>query len=212
MAKSYLPLSLSMNDRPCLIVGGGNVALRKIETLLDFDPRITVVAPQPLEKIEFHAQKGRIRLEKRGYQSPEAAQYRIVIAASDDNDLNKTVYEDCQKAGVPVNVVDDPDHCDFIFPAILRRDCLTVAVSTGGKAPFLSGHLRLVLENIFPEHWTRIAKYAASFRLKVMNRWPGNRPKKIECFGRFIETDWKNLLKEKEDREIDQELDKLLEN
>ncbi|NIW24448.1 MAG: bifunctional precorrin-2 dehydrogenase/sirohydrochlorin ferrochelatase, partial [Gammaproteobacteria bacterium] len=67
-----------------------------------------------------------------------------------DAELNRRVHEDTRGTGALVNVVDDPQHCDFIFPAVLRRDCLTAAISTDGKAPFVSGHLRLVLENIFP--------------------------------------------------------------
>jgi precorrin-2 dehydrogenase/sirohydrochlorin ferrochelatase len=170
------------------------------------------VAPEPVEKIEFHARQKRIILEKREYQSPEAGRYGLVISASNDSDINKLVYEDCREAGVLVNVVDDPQHCSFTFPAVIRRDCLAVAISTDGKAPFLSGHLRLVLENIFSEHWVKIAKWAAVFRTKVMARWPDNRSRKLACYSHFLEADWKVLLKDKDDEEIIRELDLWLEN
>lgn len=211
MGYRYIPLNFSLDSRSCLVVGGGNVALRKIETLLDYDTRITVVAPQTTDKIDYFAQKGRIRLEKREYRSPEAGQYGIVISASDDNDTNYKVHEDCRRAGVPVNVVDNPALCDFIFPAVIRRDCLTIAVSTDGMAPFLSGHLRTILGNIFPDHWTKIAKYASSFRQKVRHRWSENRSKRLECYGRFLEADWKSLIKEKNEDELNQELDQWIE-
>ncbi len=212
MANKYIPLNLSLNGRTCLVVGGGNVALRKIETILDYDSQLTVVAIQPVEKIEFHARQGRIALEKRPYQSPEAGRYGFVISASNNNDINRTVFEDCRKAGVLVNVVDDPQHCDFTFPAVVKRDCLSVAVSTDGKAPFLSGHLRLVLENIFPDHWAKIAQSAATFRQLVMKRWPDDSAKRLACFGRFLEADWKSLIKDKNENEIIQELNFWLEN
>jgi siroheme synthase-like protein len=212
MTNSYLPVSVSTKDRPCLVVGGGRVALRKIETLLEYKLKITVVAPQPQEKIEFYAEKGRLTLEKRKYKSPEASSYGIVISASDDKAVNKLVFEDCKRAGVLINVVDNPPLCNFIFPAVVRRESLTVAVSTDGKAPFLSGHLRSILENIFPDHWNKMMRLASVFRKKVQERWPEDIEQRMACFGRFVEADWKSLIKEKSDEELESELDRMLES
>ncbi|MEJ2720583.1 MAG: bifunctional precorrin-2 dehydrogenase/sirohydrochlorin ferrochelatase [bacterium] len=211
MGHEYMPISVAVKDRPCLVVGGGGIALRKVETLLDYDTKITVVAPEVHEKLEYHAERGRITLEKRPYRSPEAAAYNLVISASDDKALNKQVYEDAKGSGALVNVVDDPPHCDFIFPAVLRRDCLTAAISTDGKAPFVSGHLRLVLENIFPEHWDRLMKLAAAFRNRVRERWAGDREKKNICYSEFLDMDWKTMFKEKSNEEIEEELERILE-
>ena len=211
MKHKFMPISVSMKDRPCLVVGGGPVALRKVESLLDYDTAITVVAPEVDEKLEYHAKRGRITLEKREYRSPEAAAYGLVVSATDDVALNGRVHEDARGAGALVNVVDDPPHCDFIFPAVLRRDCLTTAISTDGKAPFVSGHLRLVLENIFPKHWERLMKLAASFRTMVRSRWPDEPAKKNACYVEFLEADWKKMLKESSDDEIEEELTRMLE-
>ncbi len=206
----FMPISVSLKDRPCLVVGGGLVALRKVESLLDYDTSITVVAPRVHEKLEYHAEKGRISLEKREYQPPEASRYGLVISATDDAALNGRVHEDARGAGALVNVVDDPPHCDFIFPAVLRRDCLTAAIATDGKAPFMSGHLRLVLDNIFPQHWGQLMKLAASFRGRVRSRW-GESPEKMNaCFAEFLEADWKSLLKDSSDDEIEAELSRML--
>jgi siroheme synthase-like protein len=211
MSHKYMPISISIKDRSCLVVGGGGVALRKVETLLDYDAAITVVAPEVHEKIQYHADRGRIALEKREYKSPEASDYGLVISASDDGALNKRVYDDAQQNNALVNVVDDPPHCGFIFPAVLRRDCLTAAISTDGKAPFVSGHLRLVLENIFPKHWNRLINLAASYRVKVRERWGGDMEKMNVCYTEFLEADWKTMLKEMNDDEIDGELTRMLE-
>lgn len=211
MNHKYMPISLSTKNRPCIVVGGGPVALRKVETLLDYDLDITVVAPEVHEKLKYHADRGRIKLEEREYKSPEASQYRLVISASDVSELNKSVYEDAKKGDALVNVVDDPPHCDFIFPAVLRRECLTAAISTDGKAPFVSGHLRLVLENIFPEHWNRLMNLAASFRVMVRDRWPGEPEKMRACYAEFLDADWKSMLKEMKDDEIEAELTRMLE-
>jgi siroheme synthase-like protein len=210
MAHTYMPISISLKSRPCLVVGGGKVALRKIDNLLNYTAEITVIAPEVDDKIEYYASKRLLKLEKREYRPPEASQYGIVICASDDTETNKTVHDDCRMQGVPVNVVDNPSLCDFIFPAVVRRDCLSVAVSSDGKAPFLSGHIRLILENIFPENWTRIAKLAAEFRKRVMTRRADDPQKKTEAYGRFIEADWKSILKEKSSEDIDKMLDDML--
>ncbi len=210
MANKYLPISISLKARPCLVVGGGSVALRKIETLLEYDSRITVVAPEPVDKIEYYAGKEKLKLERRAYRSPEAQQYGIVISASDDNDVNEAVYKDCKAAGIPVNVVDNPAMCDVIFPAVIKRDCLTVAVSTDGKAPFLSGHLRLILEGVFPERWSKLAKLAARFRAKVQKQFKDQPERKAAALERFLNADWQTLLKEKSGQQLEQELEKLL--
>jgi siroheme synthase (precorrin-2 oxidase/ferrochelatase) len=192
MKHKYMPVSVSLEDRRCLVVGGGPVALRKVETLLDYETTITVVAPEVHEKLEYHAGLGRINLEKRAYQSQQ-------------------VHEDARGAGTLVNVVDDPPYCDFIFPAVLRRDCLTAAISTDGKAPFISGHLRLVLDSIFPEHWGRLMRLAASFRSKVRGRWGDDAQKKNLCYAEFLEADWKRMLKELNEDQLEEELRRMLE-
>jgi len=112
---------------------------------------------------------------------------------------------------VPVNVVDKPSLCDFIFPGVIRRDCLTVAVASDGKAPFLSGHIRLILENIFPSNWEKVAKLAVGFRRKVLARWKDNMDKKTASYGKFLNADWKTILKDKKDGEIEKMLDEMLE-
>jgi siroheme synthase-like protein len=206
-----MPISLSMKNRQCLVVGGGTVALRKVETLMDYDTAITVITPQADPKLEYHSGRGRIKLEKREYRSPEAAAYGLVISASDNREINKQVCDDCRGSGVPVNVVDDPGLCDFIFPAVVRRDCLTTAIATDGRAPFISGHLSLVLGNIFTEHWNRLMKLAVEFRNKVRERWASEPEKKQACYNRFLEADWKSILKQAGEEEITQELDRMLE-
>ena len=212
MPNEYLPIGLSLKKKTCLIVGGGNVALRKIETMLDYDSQMTVIAPKPTDKIEYYFERKLLKLEKREYIVGEASKYGLVIAASDSADVNKTVAEDCNKTGIPINVVDSPSLCDFIFPATILRDCLTISVLSDGKAPFLSGQLRMILEDIFPPHWNKIANYATGFRKKVHKRWKGNPEEKANCFERFVSADWKKLLKDLSDEELDSELDKMLEN
>ena len=207
----FMPISISLRDRRCMVVGGGVVALAEVENLMEYDAAITVVAPKMHEKLEFHAKGGRVTLEEREYRSPEAADYGLVVSASEDAALNEQVYGDAKRAGVLVNVVDDLLHCDFIFPSVLRRDCLTAAISTDGKAPFVAGHLQVILDNIFPEHWKRLMKLAASFQSRVESRWAGDLVRKNGCYSEFLEADWKKLLEESSDEQIEEELARMLE-
>jgi siroheme synthase-like protein len=206
----YMPVNLFLQNRHWLIVGGGEVALRKIETLLDYDCLLTVIAPEVSEKINYYNQKKKLSLEQRDYASPESSLYDFVIAAANE-EVNLQVYKDCKKARVLVNVVDNPALCDYIFPAMLKRGILNVAISTDGEAPFLAGHLKLVLENVFPEHWSRLSQMAADFRKKVRHRWGDDKSMKSECYQKFLIIDWKDFLARMSDSEIEAELDRLIE-
>ncbi len=211
MSYSYLPISVSVKNKKCLVVGGGTVALRKLENLADYDTAITVVAPEVHPQIEFLAKEKKITLEKREYRSPEAAAYGLVISATDDAKLNQAVFEDGKGSGALVNVVDDPAHCDFIFPAVLRRDCLTAAISTDGKAPFMSGHLRMILEQMFPKHWDRLVRLAVTYRALVRDKWGDDSENKKACYDRFMAADWTEMFVEMNNADIEVELKKLLE-
>lgn len=211
MGYDFLPVNLKMKDNNCLIVGGGKVALRKINTLIDYGCKITVIAPEVDQQIEYFQERGFLNLEKREYKSPEASTFDIVIAASNDSQLNAKVAEDAHARNVPVNVVDTPKLCDFTFPAILRRDCLTVSVSTDGKAPFLSGQLRVILETVFPDRWAKIARIAAQYRKIVVRMWKSSIDQKIRAYERFLNADWKSLLQDMSDSEIDEYINQLAE-
>jgi siroheme synthase-like protein len=212
MTNRYMPISLSMKGTTCLVVGGGTVAVRKIDALLDYDTDITVVSPECEPRVKYYAEKGKVKLEERAYRPPEAASYGLVISASDDPAVNQQVYDDTRNSGALVNVVDNPSKCDFIFPALVRRDILTVAISTDGKAPFLSGHLKNILESIFPDHWNKLARLAGKYRKQVQERYPDNANDRADCFAAFLNADWKTMLKEKNDNEIAAELAVMMEN
>lgn len=214
MAYKYLPINVSIRNRRILVVGGGNVALRKIETLLGYGVDITVISPETIDKIDYYGSKGKITLHKRQYQSPEASEYGLVVSASDDEVVNREVYDDCNEADILVNIVDNPALCSFTFPAAIRRDCLSLAVSTDGKAPFLSSHLRLILDEFFPaKYWEKIARLAAEFRKMVQNRIPGDQYEaRMAAYERFVAADWKELSKEKDHQQLLEILERMIES
>ncbi len=163
------PIMLTMDDRPCLVVGGGGVALRKLDALLANGAQVTVVAPQPIEALEALATVDSIKIERRPYRPGEAAEYFLAIAATDDREVNRQVYEDAEKAGVLVNVVDDPPLCSFHLPARVQRGPLQIAIASEGEAPFAVRRLRQLLEHRFDHSWAEWMEAAARFRRSVLS-------------------------------------------
>lgn len=147
---TYYPVYLDMKERNALVVGAGGVAERKVESLLSTGARVRVVAPDATEQILAWAQKGHIEFEQRPYEKGDTAWAFLVFCATDDEVVNASVFAEAEQQGVLVNVVDDPAHCSFIVPSIMRRGPLQVSVSTGGVAPAFAKHLRHELEETYP--------------------------------------------------------------
>jgi siroheme synthase-like protein len=132
------PVSLVVAGRRCLVVGGGGVALGKVQGLVDARADVTVVAPEVDERIDTLA----AAVERRPYRRGEVQGYRLAIAATGDPEVNQQVYDDGEAAGVWVNSADDPDRCSVILPARVRQGRLTVAISTAGHSPAVAGWVR----------------------------------------------------------------------
>ncbi|MCA1692448.1 MAG: bifunctional precorrin-2 dehydrogenase/sirohydrochlorin ferrochelatase [Acidimicrobiales bacterium] len=144
------PVNLVVEGRPCLVVGGGVVASRKVEGLVASGAVVHVVAPEVGHEIR---RQPRVTWDERPYRSSDLEGRRLVIAATDDRRINEAVYRDAEAAGVWVNGADDPDHCSFTLPSVVRRGSLMIAVSTGGRSPALARWLRERLErDIGPEY------------------------------------------------------------
>jgi uroporphyrin-III C-methyltransferase/precorrin-2 dehydrogenase/sirohydrochlorin ferrochelatase len=161
------PVMLDVKDRSCLVVGGGGVALRKAQGLVEDGARVTVVALEAVAPLEKMAAEGRLDLERRAYRKSEAAEYSLVVAATDDREVNKTVYSDADGAGVWVNVADDPELCSFHLPGRVRRGPLQIAIGTAGRAPFVVRRLRRLLERRFGPEWSEWVSAASRFRDRV---------------------------------------------
>ncbi len=140
----YIPL-LFKEGLSCLIVGGGEVASRKIEILLDVPCNITIVAPKISDLAAEEVRKGSVRWMEREYVQGDCRGYHLVVAATPNREVNRSVSEEARDQGIPVNVVDDPGLSTVIFPAVWRDQSLLIAVSTGGVAPFLAAEIRTLL-------------------------------------------------------------------
>jgi uroporphyrin-III C-methyltransferase/precorrin-2 dehydrogenase/sirohydrochlorin ferrochelatase len=179
------PVMLDVTSRPCLVVGGGSVALRKAHSLLEEGARVTVVAPTALGELEDLAQRGGVRLERRRYRNGEAGDYALVFAATDDPEINRQVHDDARAAGVWVNVADVPELCSFQLPARIRRGGFELAVASGGQAPFVVRRVRRLLETRFGEEWGRWLAAAARYRERVRTRWSEGAAREA-CYDRFF--------------------------
>lgn len=149
----YYPVNLDIAGRPCLVVGGGAVAERKVTTLLAAGAFVLVVSPTVTAGLAELARQRRIRHDARPYQTGDAAGFRLVLAATDDPAINRQVAADAHFVGALVNVADEPRECDFTLPALVVRDELVLAVSTSGRSPALAHYVRQELEKIIgPEY------------------------------------------------------------
>jgi siroheme synthase-like protein len=162
--KRYYMACLDLADRDVLVVGAGSVALEKIEGLLDVGARVTVVAPEVSAPVEALAGRRRVTLVRRTYRAPDLHGRFLVIAATSITAVNERVYRDAEACGMLCNVVDVPELCSFILPAVHRDDPIAVAISTGGASPALAQRLRDdIARLVTPEH-ARLARELRALR------------------------------------------------
>lgn len=165
MSGPQYPVNLCLTGRSVLVVGGGRIALRKVEGLRVAQARVHVVAPQVAEAIQTLGEG--VSWEQRPYRRGEAGQYRLVVTATGDATVDQEVYDDAEAAGVWVNSADDPDRCSFTLPALIRRGPLLVTVSTGGQSPALAAWLRARLESELGPEYEVLLQLLADARAAV---------------------------------------------
>src|SRR5687767_14112791 len=148
---------LRLEGRNCLVVGGGEVGLEKVEGLLACDADVTLVAPTAIPELAELAAEGSIRWERRAYRPSDLDGKFMAIAATDDTDVNISVYDGAEERAMLVNVVDVPPLCNFILPAILRTGPLAIAISTAGASPALAKRIKREIAEQFGEPYARLA-------------------------------------------------------
>src|SRR5437588_4853398 len=148
---------LRLTGRRCVVIGGGEVGLEKVEGLMACDADVTLVAPETNPELAQLALEGSIRWEQREYRSEDLDGALLAIAATDDTDLNIRVFEDAEARSMLVNVVDVPPLCNFILPAIVRTGPLAVAISTAGASPALAKRMKREIGEMFGEPYANLA-------------------------------------------------------
>jgi precorrin-2 dehydrogenase/sirohydrochlorin ferrochelatase len=166
----FYPLFLKIKGKKCVVVGGGQVARRKVKALLEHGASVEVISPEPCLELAKLAETGEIKLRKRGYQSGDLRGAFLAVAAADSRALNRQVAKEAQKKAVLVNVADAPQNSDFIFPSYLHRGALTVAVSTGGVSPALARKIRTGLEKEIGAEYASLVRLVGEVRTELKRR------------------------------------------
>jgi uroporphyrin-III C-methyltransferase/precorrin-2 dehydrogenase/sirohydrochlorin ferrochelatase len=168
----YFPIFLDLKNKPCTVVGGGEVAFRKITLLRKAGARVTVVAPQLCPPLQAAAEAGEIAYKAQPYSLDTLDGAHLVIAATNRREVNAEVSRDAQAQLKPVNAVDDPELCSFIVPSIVDRSPVLIATSTGGASPVLARIIRSKLDSLFPAAYGELAKLAKKFRKQAIAALP----------------------------------------
>ncbi len=194
---AYFPFFIDIENQDCLIAGGGMVASRKVEVLLPYGPRITVISPEIEPEIEALAAggfegagrqetaacglgqagrpesgAGQIILKRRHFSMEDLNDRDFVIAATDDEELNRRISHACRARRIPVNVVDVKEECSFIFPSIVREGDIVVGISSGGKSPTVTQYLKNQVRQGIPAGYGRLVEQLGSYRDFVKERVP----------------------------------------
>lgn len=164
----YYPLFLDVTDRRCVVVGGGDVAERKVGRLLDFGASVVVVGKALTAGLETMKKEGRINHVDAEYEKALIDDAFLVIGATDRDDVNAEISRDGREKGILVNIVDDPDKCDFVLPSLLTQGDLLIAISTGGKSPALAKKLREDMEQVFGTEYQTLLEVMGQLRQKLV--------------------------------------------
>lgn len=175
----YLPIFIKLQGRRSVVIGGGEVALRKVSLLLKAGATVTVVAPDLCPELAERRDQQRIAHVAALFAPEQLDGAQLVIAATDDAATNRAVSEAAQARNVPVNVVDAPELCTFVVPSVVDRSPIVIAVSSGGNAPVLARMVRARLETLIPASYGRLAQLAGEFREKVKARFSSGQQRRI---------------------------------
>ena len=189
----FYPVFLDLSDRRCLVVGGGTVAQRRVEALLEAGAAVTLVSPTLTPALAALAAAGRIRHVARAYEPGDLVGAALAFTAADDPAVSAVVAHGARERGVWLNAADEPVHCDFILPGLVRRGVLTVAVGSGGASPALTRALREHLDGTLGPEWAPLGELAARARLDLR---AAGRAADAETWRRALAADVRALLAE----------------
>ena len=170
----FLPLFIDLRKKPCLVVGAGSIAAAKLASLIQCGAQVQVVSPRAVRQITDRASAGAITWHQRPFLPADVRGKLLVIAATGSARTNQAVFRACMKQGVLCNSVDDPRHCGFFFPAVVRRGPLQIAISTGGRSPSLAARLKRELEIQFGREWSRWVEHLGKQRHAILAQEPSS--------------------------------------
>lgn len=189
----YYPVFLDISERRCVIIGGGAVAQRRIEGLLAASAKVTVVSPAITDALAQLVAQGAIRHVARAYEPGDLAGCNLAFVATDDRDIDQSIFSEARLRGVWVNSADNPENCDFILPAVVRRGNLSVAVCTEGASPATTRAIREELETYFTPDYARLVRIAGEVRQELKER---SFPVSPEAWNQALKGEFRQLITE----------------
>ena len=205
----YYPVNLDIQGRRCLVVGGGRVGARKVDTLNQCGARVTVVSPKVSPAVMQLAAEKAIVLKQRPYRASDVEGMFLVIGATDSETLNRQIHADAERLNLLCNIADRPEICNFILPAIVRRGSFVMAISTAGKSPAFAKHIRKRLETQFGPEYGVVLELMGVIRSKLLadaHEPEAHKP----LFEQLIDGDLLALVKDQKIDQIDQLLERVL--
>ena len=203
------PIFVAMNNQRCVVVGGGQVAERKVENLLEYSVHIDVISPEATPKLQNWAEKHLINWIARGFQPTDIQEAFLVFAATDDPRVNRKVAGLCQEKGILVNAVDDPAYCDFYIPSTIRRNSLVLAISTEGKSPAYAKRLRKQLEESITDLHGKFVDLLGEQRELVKQRVPDIETRRA-IFEALANLDILDLIAQGDDEQIRERIEECM--
>jgi siroheme synthase-like protein len=171
----YLPIFIDGRGLRCVVVGGGAVAYRKVQSLLEAGADVLVISPSLTDSLADLARAGRIHHLARCYSEGDLVGARLVYAATGNHDVHRRIYDEARAKAIPINVVDVPELCTFITPAVVNRGAMTIAVSTGGASPALAAHIARRLRRLFGEEYVLVLEVLRAARICLKRTDPDAR-------------------------------------
>ena len=190
----FYPIFLNLKNKRIVVIGGGAVAERKVESLLGTGASITLISPEVTAGLDSLAKQNRIRIQRRVYAAGDCGGAALVFSATDDPDVSFQVFREATEAGALVNTADQPGLCDFIMPAVVRRGDLAIAISTGGTSPGLASQLRRRIGKIIGPEYAKLTKLLSRARPEIRRRVPDAGERKSLHY-RILNSDILELIK-----------------
>lgn len=207
-AMNFYPVFLKLQGKKCVIVGAGEVAERKAARLLECGAEVSVVGREPTAGLRKLAREGMLEYVSADYDETLIRGAYLVISATDDRAVNEAVRDAANREEIPVNVVDDPQLCDFILPSIVQRGALQIAISTGGASPALARKIRLDLDKEFGEEYSLFLEILGELRKRILDKGrPSSENKKL--FEAVVNSEVLDLIRERKWDEARVEIRKL---
>ena len=166
----FFPMLVNLQDKKCLVVGAGNVAATKIAGLLLYGAQVKVVSPRAVPPIRELAKSGALAWRQRSFSPRDVNVAFLVVAATNSTKINDAVFRACARHGILCNCVDDPGRCNFIYPAVVRRGPLQIAISTAGRSPALAARLRREFEEQFNPEWSEWVEHLGALRRDLLGK------------------------------------------